>query len=210
VSTGRSLGGPPLQLPDPLEAQSPRTLLSRQAAIALPCGQRRIACECIIRGRDEVRTVWGTIQEAAALLDVLCVFVHSTVHEVGLCMLDPEQWGFLQDELPPVGSSPDGLIYHPACEWCGTGAVGVDAGHEGVNTCTEQARVGEKCDYCNSWALPGQWEVVEVKNHCPFVAGVRTLRLLIACPHSLALCTTPQTAVSAGSRANLQHSSMHI
>lgn len=105
----------------------------------------------MLRRRREARTAWGSIQEASALLDTLQVFPRSTVHEVGLCMVDPRAWGFSHQELPPVGSSPDGLLYHPPCD----GGSDADAEYREL-------------------ALPGQWEAVEVKNHCPFASSVRT------------------------------------
>jgi hypothetical protein len=36
----------------------------------------------LLVGRTQVRTIWGCIQEAAAILDVLQVFPRSTVYEV--------------------------------------------------------------------------------------------------------------------------------
>jgi hypothetical protein len=159
----RSREGPQLQLPPPLPVVPHNHFADVLAKQAMPTSQLRMACASIVRGRQEVRTIWGSIQEAAALLDVLHVFPSSTVHEVGLCMLDPRQWSVQPDALPPIGASPDGLIYHPPCAHC--------ADYADVGT-SDPA-----CTYCNGLALPGQWEVCEVKNHCPFVRGVRHPRL---------------------------------
>lgn len=69
------------------------------------------------QGEGRLRTAWGSVQEAAALLEVLHMFTTSTVHEAGLCMLDqefvPAEWGIDLQQLQ-VGASPDALIYHPS------------------------------------------------------------------------------------------------
>ena len=157
-----------------------------QHAAAAPSAQMRIACSSIVRGRLQLRTTWGTVQEASALLDVLHVFQSSTVHEIGLCMLDPLVWGFAQSELPPVGSSPDALIYHPPCPHCGAGSTDAKDANSSKQSAAAQALASDGnaqagvatgaaagCDCQHGLALPGQWEVVEVKNHCPFVRSVR-------------------------------------
>jgi hypothetical protein len=77
-------------------------------------------------------------------------------------MLQATQWGYNSDTLPPVGSSPDGLIYHHPCTVCCAGSSD-NAGSKGCAQCL------------GSMMLPGQWEVVEVKNHCPFMRGVRAI-----------------------------------
>lgn len=60
---------------------------------------------------------WGSTQEAAALFSVIHLFPNSQLEEVGLCWVDPAShippsWGFLPEDLPPLGASPDGLIRH--------------------------------------------------------------------------------------------------
>lgn len=60
---------------------------------------------------------WGSTQEAAALFSVIHLFPNSQLQEVGLCWVDPAShippsWGFLPEDLPPLGASPDGLIRH--------------------------------------------------------------------------------------------------
>eukprot|EP00892_Ulva_mutabilis_P002388 jgi/Ulvmu1/1214/UM109_0012.1 len=144
----------------------------------------------------KLRTTWGQEQEAAALLEVLHIFSGSTLHEVGLCMLDPqaipEEWGVPVELLPPIGSSPDGLIYHPPPAPPPTGdPEHAESSPRGPGGCAEpespEARIKEVAraavqrqravlsggrrwqpEVYDAIALPGCWEVVEVKNHCPF------------------------------------------
>lgn len=88
-------------------------------------------------------------------------------------MLQPGLWGYGPSSLPHMGSSPDGLIYHPPCRACGAGAATTAASVAGPAG-GEAHGAGGGCAECRGGlALPGQWEVVEVKNHCPFVGGVR-------------------------------------
>jgi hypothetical protein len=79
--------------------------------------QEKVAARALARqGQDTLRLTWGKLQEASALLEVLHMFPSSTVHEVGLCVLGsggiPIGWNLDVANLPPIGSSPDGLIYH--------------------------------------------------------------------------------------------------
>lgn len=125
----------------------------------------------------------------------------STLHEVGLCMLDkaaiPHEWQVPVEQLPPIGSSPDGLIYHPLpadtgvaappADGCrsplaaGSTAGGVCPGGKPGEGIKEAARAAAQRQrqmlgggrrwrpgVADAIALPGFWEVVEVKNHCPF------------------------------------------
>jgi hypothetical protein len=71
-------------------------------------------CRALARGGEQsIRMAWGSAQEASTLCSLMCYFgTGATVHEAGLCMLDPasvpEEW--CVGPLPPVGASPDGMI----------------------------------------------------------------------------------------------------
>lgn len=70
-------------------------------------------CRALARGGEQsIRMAWGSAQEASTLCSLMCYFTGATVHEAGLCMLDPAsvpaEWDV--GPLPPVGASPDGLI----------------------------------------------------------------------------------------------------
>jgi hypothetical protein len=92
------------------------------------------------RSIGELRCMWGSAQEAAALASLLeSLLDESTVEEVGLAMLLPEllppdfppevRHAAATGGLPPIGASPDGMLRRG-----GTGAL----------------------------------EAIEIKNHCPF------------------------------------------
>ena len=69
------------------------------------------------QGLEAVRCAWGKAQEGATLHVLSSAFPESRVGEVGLCMLEestlPREWGFCLGDIPPIGSSPDGVIAHP-------------------------------------------------------------------------------------------------
>ena len=60
---------------------------------------------------------WGTAQEGAALYSLMHALPKSKVLEAGLFRVDedrfPKSWCFKRGELPPMGASPDGLLFHP-------------------------------------------------------------------------------------------------
>lgn len=103
---------------DPLETLEHEAFLQRvhmNAQLTRPKSlveARQVASQ----GEGRMRTTFGSVQEASALLEVLHMFKHSTVHEAGLCMLDPnsvpQEWGIDMQTLQ-VGASPDALIFHP-------------------------------------------------------------------------------------------------
>lgn len=105
----------------------------------------------------------------------------------------PADWEVPVHNLPPIGSSPDGLLYHPAlpqppdaasppgCAPPGASPAAADQSPQAE--VSAMARAAERRQRAamsggRRWspevyeaiALPGLWEVVEVKNHCPFQA----------------------------------------
>lgn len=106
----------------------------------------------------------------------------------------PPEWEVPVHNLPPIGSSPDGLVYHPALPQpppAADAATHLSTAPPGASTATSCpspqaevsaiARAAERRQRAamaggRRWtpevyeaiALPGLWEVVEVKNHCPF------------------------------------------
>jgi len=64
-----------------------------------------------------VRMAWGTAQEGATLWALMHALPQSKLLEAGLFCVDqarlPRAWGFKPGELPPMGASPDGLLFHP-------------------------------------------------------------------------------------------------
>jgi hypothetical protein len=60
---------------------------------------------------------WGTAQEGATLWALMHALPKSKLLEAGLFGVDqsrfPSAWGFKKGELPPMGASPDGLLFHP-------------------------------------------------------------------------------------------------
>lgn len=60
---------------------------------------------------------WGTAQEGAALYSLMHALPKSKLLEAGLFRVDeqrfPRGWCFRRGELPPMGASPDGLLFHP-------------------------------------------------------------------------------------------------
>ncbi len=59
---------------------------------------------------------WGTAQEGASLWALMHALPKSKLLEAGLFCVDqacfPKAWGFKPGELPPMGASPDGLLFH--------------------------------------------------------------------------------------------------
>ena len=147
------------------------------------------------QGEGRMRTKYGSVQEAAALLEVLHMFKYSTVHEAGLCMLDPdsvpEEWGIDMRNLQ-VGASPDALIFHPPRSTEEDAAVREPAFASPGRHWHERAAAAID--------LPGHWEVVEVKNHCPYIQVRAFKRTAAVCfsVRSQVLRFTPETASSAG------------
>lgn len=104
----------------------------------------------------------------------------------------PPDWDVPVADLPPVGSSPDGLIYHPALPQplpggAAAGGGGPAADISGVaNDASRRQREAMggrrrwRPEVYEAIALPGLWEVVEVKNHCPFKVCPQSLRTTAA------------------------------
>lgn len=60
-----------------------------------------------------VRCAWGKAQEASSLSVLMGLYPTCTLHEVGLCLVDPadlQRYGFAAGHLPPLGASPDALM----------------------------------------------------------------------------------------------------
>lgn len=59
---------------------------------------------------------WGTAQEGATLYALSRAVPKSTLLEAGLFRVDeeklPSAWGFRKGDLPALGASPDGLLWH--------------------------------------------------------------------------------------------------
>jgi len=68
-------------------------------------------------GPQSVRMAWGTAQEGATLWALMHALPKSKLLEAGLFCVDqsqfPRAWGFKKGELPRMGASPDGLLFHP-------------------------------------------------------------------------------------------------
>jgi hypothetical protein len=143
---------------------------------------------------------WGSAQEAGTMATLMLHHPESIAEEVGLCMVDqaalPPDWNI--GALPPIGASPDGIIFFPRSKSGGkSGSVGksgvrdvsdrpVESG--GANTTSgdgaspstsiqagkgsEGGDVEEDVDDAldNLWDGGQEWErlVVEVKNSSPF------------------------------------------
>lgn len=60
---------------------------------------------------------WGSAQEAATLYALMHALPGSQLLEVGMFQVNferlPPAWGFKTGELPPLGASPDGMLWHP-------------------------------------------------------------------------------------------------
>ena len=146
------------------------------------------------QGPMAVCCAWGNIQEAVSLEELCKLFPRSRVAEVGLFMLHelPEDWGFRAGSLPPIGASPDAMIWHPTnchdgnVEVFDTKKISKDAQRNtgnfdahGIDQLLEcmgilnsnkkfsDRTLGESRRECKV-AANGHWEVVEIKNICPF------------------------------------------
>ncbi|KAF5833442.1 hypothetical protein DUNSADRAFT_10232 [Dunaliella salina] len=113
VSADAAQGGAAPLLPRPRMAS---TLPSMQAASREEA--RLSVCSHVAgMGLSEVCMRWGQIQEPASLYALLHVFPRALLFEVGMFVIPdsslPTHWGFGPGSLPPLGSSPDGLIAHP-------------------------------------------------------------------------------------------------
>lgn len=68
-------------------------------------------------GAQSVRMSWGSAQEAATLYGLMHALPKSKLLEAGLFRLNeaslPKSWCFKKGELPPLGASPDGMLFHP-------------------------------------------------------------------------------------------------
>ena len=104
-----------------------------------------------LKGMDihGVRCAWGKAQEPATLADLCDAFPESVVFEVGLVALEEkymaETWGFQPGSLPPLASTPDGIL--------------LEKGHD-------LAEISELFQNLN-----GGCEVIEIKNTCPFASS---------------------------------------
>ena len=60
---------------------------------------------------------WGSAQEGATLYGLMHALPKSKLLEAGLFRLNegtlPKSWCFKKGELPPLGASPDGMLFHP-------------------------------------------------------------------------------------------------
>ncbi len=60
---------------------------------------------------------WGSAQEGATLYGLMHALPKSKLLEAGLFRVDgaqlPNAWCFKKGELPPLGASPDGMLFHP-------------------------------------------------------------------------------------------------
>lgn len=153
-------------------------------------------------GLTAIRCAWGKSQEAASLEVISRLFPQSAVMEVGLCMLGalPETWGFQSGSLPPLGSSPDALLWHAGRQlsegedhrtlrsFCTDHQSFISGeflqsiltreanfAEESMESiflkklqcgCMEASQFQDKCT--EDVGHGGWWEVVEVKNVCPF------------------------------------------
>ena len=76
----------------------------------------RIILLLLHTGPQSVRMSWGSAQEAAALYSLMHALPKSRLLEAGLFRVDesrlPPSWCFKRGELPPLGASPDGMLFH--------------------------------------------------------------------------------------------------
>lgn len=60
---------------------------------------------------------WGSAQEGATLYSLMHALPKSRLLEAGLFRVNeaclPKAWCFKKGELPPLGASPDGMLFHP-------------------------------------------------------------------------------------------------
>ncbi|KAL6778262.1 hypothetical protein ACKKBG_A17530 [Auxenochlorella protothecoides x Auxenochlorella symbiontica] len=104
-------------------------------------------------GLKGVGCAYGKVQEASTLVELLSCFPNCTVQEAGLHMANPAHNGAAA--LPPMGASPDGLLFRP-----------VPDASERPESLTLS---GEEVEQDGSpESSSGVWEVVEIKNVCPF------------------------------------------
>jgi len=106
-----------------------------------------------LKGMDihGVRCAWGKAQEPATLADLCDAFPESAVLEIGLVALEEtyleERWGFQPGSLPPLASTPDGILLK-------------EGNVEQIGAISELFQ-----------NLNGGCEVIEIKNTCPFVSS---------------------------------------
>ncbi|KAG2496761.1 hypothetical protein HYH03_005170 [Edaphochlamys debaryana] len=99
------------------EAQAASELMAVATAAVerWPRNHEERYCRCAAalgtEGLTGVRCAWGRTQEGAALAALMEVFPASSVHEIGLCSVEPALVG-AWPALPPLAASPDGLIAH--------------------------------------------------------------------------------------------------
>jgi len=105
---------------------------------------------------QKVRMSWGSAQEAATvslLVNNQLPGVSFFLMEVGLMALEPEDlcktWGFEFGDLPPIGATPDGLLFSTEGETC------MDVSHATIEFSKKQMD-------------RSRFKVVEIKNVCPF------------------------------------------
>jgi len=105
---------------------------------------------------EKVRMAWGSAQEAATV-SLLCHQLPGLsffLMEVGLMTLDPDHlratWGFDAHDLPPMGATPDGLVFSLTEE----------------DTCTDPTLAA--IEFSKKQLDSTRFKVVEIKNVCPF------------------------------------------
>lgn len=130
------------------------------------------------QGLDAVRCAWGKAQEGASLLALGRAFPRSQVHEVGLCVLDAASLplavsgGIDTSQLPLIGASPDALIIHSekkTTDELPTWMNHSDGVAELAEALSSAALSLPTIEYEHPDNNKGLWEVIEVKNTCPFM-----------------------------------------
>ncbi|XP_004343918.1 hypothetical protein CAOG_07194 [Capsaspora owczarzaki ATCC 30864] len=117
------------------------------------------------------RLRWGSAQEPSSVLSLLDIFPapNYRVAECGMFLLDWDaegvtsrmnQLGFTRDMLPPLGASPDGLLFHrPVTEH-----------HANNADCVVDPDTAKYVPFDVSLAtMSPRAEILEIKNTCPFV-----------------------------------------
>jgi hypothetical protein len=118
--------------------------LEAQPAAAEEAALRAACLAAAAHGDSGVRCAWGSAAEAGTLYGLLAAFPEARLAEAGLCVPPPDALRHAPPGVPPLGASPDALIAWPAASpHAPPPAAGADAAAE-------------------------RWEVVEVKNSCPF------------------------------------------
>lgn len=99
------------------EEEAGATATTKAGHAALPWYASRVKhCRRAAEGGEMgVRLAWGSAQEAGTMATLMLHYSESVAEEVGLCLVDrdalPRKWNL--GPLPPIGASPDGIIYLP-------------------------------------------------------------------------------------------------